>query len=41
MCAAPGSKTAQLIELLHAQDSTLPSMLLPFNLIMSKSWFSE
>jgi hypothetical protein len=28
MCAAPGSKTAQLIELLHAEDGTLPSMLL-------------
>jgi hypothetical protein len=28
MCAAPGSKTAQLIELLHAEDGPLPSMLL-------------
>jgi 16S rRNA C967 or C1407 C5-methylase (RsmB/RsmF family) len=28
MCAAPGSKTAQLIELLHAEDGKLPSMLL-------------
>ena len=27
MCAAPGSKTAQLLELLHAEDGTLPSML--------------
>ncbi|XP_069676058.1 tRNA (cytosine(34)-C(5))-methyltransferase [Periplaneta americana] len=25
MCAAPGSKTAQLIELLHGEDGTLPS----------------
>lgn len=25
MCAAPGSKTAQLIELLHAEDGKLPS----------------
>ena len=30
MCAAPGSKTAQLIEFLHAEDtetSTIPSTL--------------
>lgn len=25
MCAAPGSKTAQLIELLHSEESTLPT----------------
>ena len=24
MCAAPGSKTAQVIEALHAQEGTLP-----------------
>ena len=24
MCAAPGSKTAQLIEALHAQEGTVP-----------------
>jgi 16S rRNA C967 or C1407 C5-methylase (RsmB/RsmF family) len=24
MCAAPGSKTAQLIEALHAQEGTIP-----------------
>jgi hypothetical protein len=31
MCAAPGSKTAQLIELLHAEDGALPGMLLVRN----------
>lgn len=25
MCAAPGSKTAQLLELLHAEESKLPT----------------
>lgn len=25
MCAAPGSKTAQLLELLHADETKLPS----------------
>lgn len=25
MCAAPGSKTAQLIEMLHSNDDTIPS----------------
>ena len=25
MCAAPGSKTAQLIEFLHADDGKVPS----------------
>lgn len=25
MCAAPGSKTAQLLELLHAQEDPIPS----------------
>lgn len=25
MCAAPGSKTAQLLELLHANDDVIPS----------------
>ena len=28
MCAAPGSKTAQLIEAIHANDDALPSLFL-------------
>ncbi|XP_067006255.2 tRNA (cytosine(34)-C(5))-methyltransferase [Anabrus simplex] len=31
MCAAPGSKTAQLIEMLHAEDGKLPSGLVIAN----------
>ena len=26
MCAAPGSKTAQLIEMIHANDGNSPSL---------------
>jgi 16S rRNA C967 or C1407 C5-methylase (RsmB/RsmF family) len=44
MCAAPGSKTAQLIELLHAEDGKIPSMLTFMQykvVILSKTCFLE
>lgn len=27
MCAAPGSKTTQLVEMLHAEEGKIPGML--------------
>eukprot|EP00047_Mylnosiga_fluctuans_P003993 m.232176 g.232176 ORF g.232176 m.232176 type:complete len:769 (+) comp12310_c0_seq1:46-2352(+) len=36
MCAAPGSKTAQLIELLHADSTTIPSGLVVANDVDNK-----
>ena len=32
MCAAPGSKTAQLVESLHAHDEALPSTIFTISL---------
>ena len=31
MCAAPGSKTAQIIEALHAEEGSIPSGLVVAN----------
>ena len=42
MCAAPGSKTAQLIEALHAQEGTIPegSLVVPafFTHLLIQIW---